>query len=448
MTKSTDRGLPTNVDAERFVLGSILLTGILPPELDGDVFAIEKHRRILKRMRDMAARGDGIDRVTVANELMKFNELESCDGLSYLVSLDDGLPHLPNIDSYLRILRDDATLRKIIFAGQNLQALAMDPGAEPTEILEVARKQFLNLSESLQQSSLHTPTDIIEAAGGLNVYVDRKNRSRGISTGYKGIDLITGGLKPGCLYIVAARPKMGKTALAMNIVERVSVNGDLPSVVFSLEMSEQELLDRMICSRAHVNTQSFAQGYLNAEERRRVGLAAGEIAAGHVLIDDRATMKTDEMHAVIRKQQARHGAVGLVVVDYLQLFLKCKLDERVAMMSQVSRDHKLIAKDCKVPIIALSQLSRACEARGSDNNVDGYRPVASDLRESGAIEADADLVASVFRGEVYVRHRPELLDRWRGLADLEVLLQRNGPTGIIPLVFQHESVRFQERCND
>ena len=441
--------LPSNVDAERFVLGSILLEdaffAMAKGALEGNDFSLEKHRRIFKRMGDISERGERIDRITVANELMKFGELESCDGLSYLVSLDDGLPQIPNIDEYIRIVKDKATLRAIVFACQHLAGRAMAGEEQPAEILSGANATLLQLAEGCTQTSLVTPAQMIEEAGGIGAYIDRRNKVKGISTGYPSLDVMTGGLQPGKLYILAARPAQGKTALALNIAERVSVPVNEERVahitaIFSLEMAKEELLDRLICSRARINTQRFGGGYMSKEEEGRAWKATSEIAVDdRIYIDDKANTSEQEIHAKIRKQQAR-GPVGLVIVDYIQLMLQCKDSERVAAMSRLSRNMKLIAKDCKVPMLVLSQLSRAVETRGSASNPDGWRPVLSDLRESGSVEQDADVVAAIVRMETYMKDKPELA----GLADLELLKQRGGPIGRIPLAWFGEIVRFEE----
>lgn len=439
--------LPTNTDAERFVLGSVMLEDSFWPavsaSLSPDDFSLEKHRRIYRRMGDMAARGEKIDRITVANELMKHGELESVDGLSYLVSLDDGLPQIPNIDEYIGIVKKKATLRAIIFASQHIANRALRGEDEPEAILAGASSTYLQIAEGCAQSTLVTPAQIIDAAGGIGAYIDRKTRATGISTGYPALDVMTGGLQPGKLYVLAARPAMGKTAFALNIGERVAFpeRGESEIVcVFSLEMAKEELLDRLICSRARINTQRFTGGFMSQEEERRAWRSASEIAVeDRIYIDDKANTTDQEIWAKVRKQQAR-GKVGLVIVDYLQLMLNCKHSERVAAMSSISRNMKLIAKDCKVPVMALSQLSRACETRGSESNPDGYRPVLSDIRESGSIEQDADVVASLIRMEVYLKERPEL----HGRADLELLKQRGGPIGRIPMTWIAEFVRFEE----
>lgn len=440
--------LPCNLDAERFVLGSILLDDLCYPEaaagLTVDDFSLESHRRTFRRMADVKRAGGTIDRVTVANALMSASELDSVGGLSWLITLDDGIPHIPNIGDYVRIVRDKSTLRKVIEASTRLTEQAQLESAQPDALLAEAGRSFLSLAERGAESTLLAPSAIIEAGGGINVYLDRKNRTTGTPSGYPGIDLYTGGFKPGTLTILAARPAMGKTALALNIAERVAMPSDgEPRIVpvFSLEMSKEELIDRLICSRARVNTKKFDGGWMNAEESARAGRAAGEIAAADsLLIDDKANTNTQEIHAKIRKQQVR-GAVALVIVDYLQLLINAANDsERVAATSRISRDLKLIAKDCHVPVVALSQLNRKCEERGSLSNPDGYRPMLQDLRESGSIEQDADIVMALCRLEVYLKERPE----FRGVADLELLKQRGGPIGRIPLTWLAEIVRFEQ----
>lgn len=436
------RGLPCNLDAERLVLGSVLLDDTryidAAAALEADDFSLEKHRRIFHRMAEIYERGEKIDRVTVANELSKVDELESVDGISYLVSLDDGLPQIPNIDAYIRIVRDKATLRRICYAANNLTEEAIRAESEPEEILAGASTAFLDLAGRSVKSTLVAPSAIIAEGGGPNVYLDRRNRTTGIPSGYAGLDNMLGGFKRGDLYILAARPSMGKSALAGNIAERVALDGGHIVPIFSLEMSKESLLDRMICSRARVDSSKFDRGRLNAEERERVQAAASSLTENdRILIDDMATTGIADIHSKVRKLQAR-GPVGLVIVDYLQLMVHGKDEFRTAEVSGISRGLKLVAKDCKVPVLALSQLSRACEARNDK------RPMLSDLRESGAIEQDADVVAFIYREEVYKPNDESLY----GLADLIVAKQRNGPIGPLPMVWLKEFVRFEERARE
>ncbi|MBZ5623418.1 MAG: replicative DNA helicase [Acidobacteriia bacterium] len=440
-----EKGLPTNVDAERFVLGSILLDDSFfvqaAGSLEAEDFSLEKHRRIFKRMGDLHERDEKIDRITVANELMKFNELEACDGLSYLVSLDDGLPHLPNVDSYIRIVKDKSVLRRIILASQHMMHRALLDAEEPDQILAGAEETLLKLGEARVKSGLLSPEQILrDYEGGINAFLDPSKRIKGISTGFTKLDEFTGGMHGGDLFIVAARPSMGKTALALNIAQHVALKLKQTVAVFSLEMSKESLLTRMLCSAARVDSQRFRAGYLTQEERRKLNHALHELVEAPLYIDDSAGIHLMEMHAKLRRLQSERERIGLVIVDYLQLMSgHGRFENRNQEVSALSRGMKLLAKELNVPLMVLSQLSRAVETRQGD-----HRPQLSDLRESGSIEQDADVVAFIFREEVYHREREDL----RGLAELIVAKQRNGPVGTVNLVFLHAQTKFENRAED
>lgn len=436
--------LPANIDAERFVLGSILLDDALylqvAAAVEPDDFSLEKHRRIFLRMGELHSRGEKIDRVTLANELLKHSQLESCDGLSYLVSLDDGLPQIYNLDSYVRIVKDKALLRRLIFASQKLIDRCMSGGEEPVEILAGAEEALLKLGESNAKSTLATPGEVIdEYQGGLNAFLDPSARIKGLSTGFKRLDEMTGGLHPGELVIVAGRPSMGKTALALNIAQHAAVKLGKTVAVFSLEMSKESLLTRMLCAAARVDSHRFRLGFLNAEERRRLQAAASELVEAPLYVDDTSGSNLIDMHAKLRRLKAERP-LGLVVVDYLQLMSgRGRFENRVQEISALSRGLKLLSKELETPMLVLSQLSRAPEQRPGD-----HRPQLSDLRESGSIEQDADVVAFIFREEVYKPEREDL----RGAAELLLAKQRNGPTGRIQLVFLHPLTKFENRLSD
>ena len=319
-SNTADKGLPTNVDAERFVLGSIMLDDTFYVQaagtLEGEDFSLDKHRRIFKRMAELYERGEKIDRVTIANELMKFGELEACDGLSYLVSLDDGLPRIPNLDSYIRIVKDKAVLRRIIFTSQHMMNRALMGEEEPDQILAGAEEALLKLGEARVQAGLQQAGDILQHyEGGLTAFLDPSKRVKGISTGFAKFDEMTGGMHGGDLIIVAARPSMGKTALALNIAQHVALKLKQTAAVFSLEMSKESLLTRMLCSVARVDSQKFRGGYLSQEERRKLSHAVNEIAEAPLYIDDTAGLHLMDMHAKLRRLQAEKAKVGLVIVD-------------------------------------------------------------------------------------------------------------------------------------
>jgi replicative DNA helicase len=442
---SVEKGLPTNQDAERFVLGSILLDDALfvqaAGSLEPDDFSLEKHRRIFKRMGDLQQRGEKIDRVTVANELMKFNELEACDGLSYLVSLDDGLPQIPNLDGYIRLVKDKALLRRIIFSAQHMMNRALLGEEEPGDILAGAEETLLKLGEARVKAGLANPQQILaEYEGGINAFLDPSKRIKGISTGFTKFDELTGGMHGGELVILAARPSMGKTALALNMAQHVALKMKQTVAVFSLEMSKESLLTRMLCATARVDSQKFRAGYLSQEERRKLNHALHELVEAPLYIDDTPGLHLMDMHAKLRRLQAERKKVGLVIVDYLQLMsVRGRVENRNQEVSALSRGMKLLAKELNVPMLVLSQLSRAVENRQGD-----HRPQLSDLRESGSIEQDADLVGFIFREEVYRRDREDL----RGLAELIIAKQRNGPIGTVNLVFLHAQTKFENRAED
>jgi replicative DNA helicase len=445
-SETSERPLPAHVDAERYVLGSILLDESLYIQAAGvltaDDFSIEKHRRIFRRMGALQERDEHIDRITVANELMKFNELEACDGLSYLVSLDDGLPQIPNVDSYIRIVKDKSALRRIMLASQHMinRALAGEESAD--EILAGAEETLLKLGEMRFKAGLQPARQIVENyEGGINAFLDPSKRIKGISTGFTKLDEYTGGLHGGDLFILAARPSMGKTALALNIAQHVALKLKQTVAIFSLEMSQESLLTRMLCSVARVDSQKFRAGFLSQEERRKLNHALHEITEAPLYIDDTAGLQIMDLHAKLRRLQSEPDRkLGLVIVDYLQLMTgRGRYENRNQEVSALSRSFKLLAKELNVPMMVLSQLSRAPETRQGD-----HRPQLSDLRESGSIEQDADVVAFIFREEVYQRDREDL----RGLAELIVAKQRNGPIGTVKLVFLSAQTKFENSAED
>lgn len=431
---TVERGLPANVDAERFVLGSVLMDESLFVELalSADDFCLEKHRRIWLRMEALHARQEQIDRVTVANELMAHGQIEAVGGLSYLVSLDDGLPAISNLASYARIVKEKAEKRRLILNAQKLldQAL-MDDDRTAAELASEASEHLLDFADITTNSEPESIPQIVAKYGGLDglLAVDRN----GIQTGFSRFDEMTGGLHPGELIIIAARPSMGKTALAMNIADSVAARG-YRVAVFSLEMSKQALVTRMLCSRARVNAARQRAGFLDEADRKRLMKAAAEYDEMALVIDDTPSSGIMDIHAKLRRIRARQG-LHLVIVDYLQL-MSGKGENRNQEVGALSRGFKLLAKELNVPMVVLSQLSRASETRAGD-----HRPQMSDLRDSGSIEQDADVVGFIFREEVYKPDHQEL----KGLAELLVRKQRTGPIGTVPLTFLHQYTRFESR---
>jgi replicative DNA helicase len=441
-----EKGLPASVDAEKFVLGMILLNDTyylqVAGALEAEDFSLEKHRRIFARMKDLYERGERIDRVTLADELIKQGQLESVDGLAYLVSLDDGLPEIANLDSYIRIVKDKSTLRKLVFSAKSIMDRAMLGEEAPDQILASAEESLLRLGESRQRDELVSPAAVIEKfPGGVGAFLDPSQRVRGLSTGFTKFDEMTGGLNGGELIILAARPSMGKTALALNIAQHVATHPQMrkPVAVFSLEMSSASLLTRLLCAGARVDQHKFRAGYLNQEERRRLQHQLAVLTESPLFLDDTPGVNLMDVHAKLRRLKSQHG-LALVVIDYLQLMSsRGRAENRNQEVSAISRGLKLLAKDLDVPFLVLSQLSRAAETRPGD-----HTPQLSDLRDSGSIEQDADLVMFIYREEVYKRDREDL----KGLADLIIAKQRNGPIGKVPLRFLGAYTRFENRIDD
>jgi replicative DNA helicase len=437
-----EHSLPINLDAERFVLGAILTDSQayikVAASLVPEHFSVEKHRRIFQRMGDLHDDGRSIDRVTLANELMRRGELQSVDGIAYLVTLDDGLPPLYNLESYVGIVREKALLRRIITLSQDMIDRCTTGSEDAHQILGAAEDTILRLSDLRTSTGLASPEQVVdEVAGGVNSFLDPSHRIKGTGTGYTKFDELTGGLREGELMILAARPAMGKTALALNIAQNIATSRDpKPVAIFSLEMSKDSLLARMVCAQASVDQRKFRAGYLNPDERTGLTRALSELIKAPLYLDDTAGTNLMDVHSKLRRLQSQISQpLGLVVIDYLQLMSgRGRFENRVQEISSLSRGLKLMSKELHVPFLVLSQLSRAPETRPGD-----HRPMLSDLRESGSIEQDADIVAFLFREEVYKPNNANL----NGTAELLLSKQRNGPTGKIDLVFLKQYTRFE-----
>ena len=437
------KGLPANLEAERLTLGAVLVDPEAFPlvggELTAEEFSLESHRRIFNRMSSIAERGERIDRVSLANELMRHSELESAGGLSYLMSLDEGIPQSLNVFGYVKIVKEKATLRKVIFTAQSVMDKAFLGVDEADHILAEAEESFLNIGASRAKNTLARPQEIIDEIG-LDQFLDPSSRIKGVSTGFTKFDEMTGGFREGELIIIAARPAMGKTAFALNIAQYVSgPRVQKPVAVFSLEMSKESLLTRMICAAARVDQHKFRTGFLNDDDRRQLAVAATDLMDAPLYLDDSPGINMMDIHAKLRRVQAERG-LGLVIIDYLQLMQsRGGQENRTQEVSSISRGMKLLSKELRVPIMALSQLSRGPETRPGD-----HRPQLSDLRESGSIEQDADMVCFLFREEVYKPDREDL----KGRAELIISKQRNGPIGKIDLAFIHKFTKFGNLAED
>ncbi len=435
-----DRQPPVSVEAEISVLGGMLIDRdavARAVEIISDtMFSAEANRRIYRAALRLFERGDAIDVIVVSDELSKTDELEAAGGYDYLAELLDAVPTAANIEYHARIVRDKALLRRLIDASSQIIRDVYDQGERPVEqlvdeaearIFQVAsghdREGFIRIKELLWPAFEHIER-LQEAKGELT----------GVATGFDHLDRLTGGLQNGNLVIVAGRPSMGKTSWALNVA-RHAAGAQVPVGVFSLEMSNEELVQRLLCSDARVDAQTLRRGELSSDEMERLATAAGRLNTSPMWIDDSPGSTVLEVRAKARRLKAE-SQLGLLVIDYMQLMTGSRSSEnRQQEVSEISRGLKALAKELEVPVVALSQLSRAPEQRAD------HRPQLSDLRESGSIEQDADLVMFLYRPEYY---GPTDQDgnSLEGKADLIVSKQRNGPTGVVPLYFHSSHTRF------
>jgi len=444
-TDYTVESLPASVDAERAILGAVLLDNFAFNQaaewLRADDFSLDAHRRIYSRMCELSEASKQIDTITLCEELARRREVEEVGGVAYLSSLTDGLPRRPNIEHYVKIVRDKALLRGLIHTANTAIARAAEQADPAEEILDAAESAIFRLSENrIGRGFLDIKEIVKESFGSLDALYERGQRITGLETHYKDLDDLTSGLQPSDLVILAARPSMGKTAFALNIAQNAAVMDKKVVGVFSLEMSRESLLLRLLCSQARVDSHKMRTGFLGKEDFGKLASALGELSDAPVFIDDTPGIALTEMRAKSRRLQQSQGRLDLIVVDYLQLMSGSgmggrKFENRTQEVSAISRGLKGLAKELRVPVIALSQLSRAPENRGAKDN----EPKLSDLRESGAIEQDADVVAFIYRPEVYDHDNPDL----QGKAKLIIAKQRNGPTDTIQLAFLKSSTRFE-----
>jgi len=439
--------LPANVEAERSILGAILLDNLAynqaAEHLRPDDFSLDSHRRIYSRMVDLAESSRPIDMITLIEELERRKELEAIGDVGYVSGLVDGVPDRPSIEHYIRIVRDKALLRGLIHAANAAIAKAADQSDPAEDILNEAEATIFQLSEKRIGRGFIGVQEIIKELGGIDALLQRGQRITGLETYYSELDEKTSGLQPSDLVILAARPSMGKTSFAMNIAENAAIHGSKVVGVFSLEMSKEALLQRMLCSVARVDAHKFRTGSLWQDDTRKIQQAIEQLAHAPIFVDDTPGISISEMRAKARRLVQSQGKLDLLIVDYLQLMSGGggrRYENRTQEVSAISRGLKGLAKELRVPVIALSQLSRAPETRGSGD----HRPQLSDLRESGSIEQDADLVMFIFREEVYKPDDPEL----EGRAEIIIAKQRNGPIGRINLAFIKRSTRFENMAHE
>src|ERR1700749_20669 len=438
--------LPANVEAERSILGAILLDNFAynqaAEHLRIEDFSLDSHRRIYSRMVDLAESSRPIRMITLIEERDRHKDLHPIGDVAYVSSLVEGVPERPSIEHYVKIVRDKALLRGVISAASTAIARASDQSDSAEEVLSDAEAAIFQLSEKRIGRGLMGVQEIVrESFGSVDALLQRGQRITGLATHYTDLDEMTSGLQRSDLVIIAARPSMGKTAFAMNIAENAAVEDKQVVGVFSLEMSREALLMRLLCSQARVDAHKMRTGSLWQDDTRKLVRAMEQLAHAPIFIDDTPGISLSEMRAKARRLKQAQGRLDLIVVDYLQLMSGGgkRFENRTQEVSAISRGLKALAKEMQVPVIALSQLSRAPESRGGD-----HRPQLADLRESGSIEQDADLVMFIFREEGYRQDDPEL----QGKAEIIIAKQRNGPTGRIMLAFRKSCTRFETLMDD
>jgi replicative DNA helicase len=408
--------------------------------LKTDDFALDSHRKIYAAMLQLVEVGHGVDIVTVTDYLSKKKELDSVGGLPYLASLSEGLPRKLSIESYVRIVRDKSLMRQLLTVCDMGMIEASDQSREALDVLNQVTSRLTEISEHAVTGGFSDIAAIVkDSFGSIDALYEQGREVTGLATHYIEFDRMTSGLQESELIIIAARPSMGKTAWAINIAENAAVRGGKVVAVFSLEMSKASLLRRMLASQALVNSKAIQTGMLMRDDRAKLIKGLEALMESKIFIDDTPGITLAEMRAKARRLKQQQGQLDLIVIDYLQLMTGASsnakgFENRTQEVSAISRGLKALAKEMKVPVVALSQLSRASEQRGGDK-----KPLLSDLRESGSIEQDADVVCFIHREEYYDRENEDL----KGKAEIIIAKQRNGPTGSIQLAYLADYTRFE-----
>ena len=434
---AVDRPLPHNLEAERAVLGAILLNAEAIHQAiefikDTDFFR-DAHRRIFEKMIGLMERGQAIDFITIKDELGRSGELDQVGGPAYVASLVDGLPHGVNVGDYARIVKQKSTLRSLIQSANRILSSAYRTEDDASEILDEAEREIFAIAEGSIHEGFMSMRELSARSYAMVEQAHaRKQLITGVPTGFIELDEMLAGLQPSDLIIVAARPSMGKTSLVLNIAQHVGTKTDMTVGFFSLEMSKEQLFLRMLTSEAGIDAHRLRTGFLGERDFPKLTTALETLGRSNIFIDDTASIGVLEMRAKARRLKAEHR-LDLIIIDYIQLMQgRGRFENRVTELASISRGLKGLAKELGVPVVVLSQLSRAPEQRPNK------RPQLSDLRESGALEQDADVVIMIYREDMY-----EATEENQGVAELIIAKQRNGPTGSVRLAFIREFTRFE-----
>lgn len=441
-----ERTLPHNLEAERSVLGAVILRNEAINEavevIDASDFYRDAHRRIFDKMIVLSERNDAIDLITLKEELSRAGELDEVGGPAYIARLVDGVPRTTNVGHYAKIIKEKSTLRALIQRANDISIAAYSAEMDAAEILDEAERSIFEIADKRATVGFTPLSDLVrDSFDTIEKLQSQKGTVTGVPTGFTELDEMTTGLHPGDLVLVAARPSMGKTSFVLNIAQNAAAFQDAPQPLtvgfFSLEMSKEQLFMRLLTSEARIDAHRLRSGFLSTDDYGKLVHAIGKLEQMKIFIDDTASIGVLEMRAKARRLQAEHG-LHLLIIDYIQLMQgRGRFDNRQQELSSISRSLKGLAKELRCPIIALSQLSRAAETRSD------HRPMLSDLRESGALEQDADLVMFIFRPAVYDKENPEL----ENIAEIIIAKQRNGPIGTATLAFMNQYTRFENMAH-
>lgn len=437
MQRVEHRVPPQNLDAEQGVLGSIMLDSEAFAAVEGilvaDQFYKESHRKIFRSMERLFRQGDPIDIITLGEELRRSGELESVGNFPYLMGLMDMVPTAAYADHYAKLVSEKAVLRELISSAGSIMQQAYDHALPLEDILDQAESSIFQVSTVRKGNAFQAMNQLVgETFTFINEMHQNPDPVSGLRTGFKELDQLTAGLQPSSLNVLAARPSMGKTAAALTVAQNAALREGKAVAVFSLEMSAVQLVTRMLCSEARVDMGRIRNGQLSDRDFQRIADTAGRMSEAQIFIDDSSSLSVTELRSRSRRLKAEHD-LGLIVIDYLQLMSGGNTENRQQEISNISRGLKSLARELDIPVLALSQLSRAVESRPNK------RPMLSDLRESGAVEQDADLVMFIYRDEYYDPHSDQ-----QGIAEIIIGKQRNGPVGTVKLQFHGSHVRFND----
>jgi len=428
---------PQALDAEVSLLGALLLDHEaihkVADQIRPEDFYKSSHQKIFRAVLRLFENNEPSDVITLSNELSRQSELDSCGGAPYLAQLAASVATSASVVHYAKIIREKAITRGLIQAATEIVTQGYDGGGDVGGLMDFAERTIFEISErSIKQAFAHVRDVVKTSIKTIENLYENRSAVTGVPTGYAELNKLTAGLQRSDLIIIAGRPSMGKTAFALNIATNAAIETKNAVAVFSLEMSKEQLVQRMLCSEARVDSSKLRGGFLKQNDWTRLIKAAGDLSQSPLYIDDTPALSVLEMRAKARRLRKERD-LSLIVVDYLQLMRSDVTESREREISDISRSLKALAKELNVPVIALSQLNRSVESRTD------RRPQLSDLRESGAIEQDADVIAFIYRDEVYNRDTPE-----RGVAEIIIGKQRNGPIGTVKLKFFHEFTRFEE----